>query len=257
MGDVKRTVRSNFEASAAAYEAYANTSDRFDDLAVRLTRTLAGMLDDDVGGGCCLDAGAGTGASTHVLAERFGQVIALDASRRMLESAPEPRVVGDFDRLPFRDGTFDAVAYTASLFLTPEPAVALSEARRVLRPGGVVGAVAPRGWTVGGEDAFAGLSRRPRSPATAETVVSAFETTFETVERGEWALPSSPDDLRAFHAVPAMAARLYPSLPPTERVEAATELLSDVDGEVEQRWVWVVSEERAKRVPRSKRAGGA
>lgn len=242
MNEVKRAVLTNFEASAAAYEAYASTSDRFDELARRLSEVLAATSERDARESRCLDAGAGTGTSTRLLADRWADTVALDASRRMLETAPSPKVVGDFDRLPFRDATFDAVAYTASLFLTPAPAVALAEARRVLCPGGVVGAVAPAGWLVDGDDAFAALSRQPRSPATAARVVEAFETTFETVDRGEWSLASSPADLRAFHAVPAMAARLYPELSPDERVEAAEELLADVDGEVEQQWVWVVAE---------------
>ncbi len=38
-----------------------------------------------------------------------------------------------------------------------------------------------------------------------------------------------------------MAARLYPRLPPDERVERARELLSQVEGPLEQRWRWVVA----------------
>jgi len=108
-----------------------------------------------------LDAGAGMGVSTRVFADRAQRTVALDISRKMLrELWPAPRVEGNFDHLPFADGTFDGVAFTASLFLVPEPAVAVREAARVLRPGGVVGAVAPLGWvTDDGDDIFAALDR--------------------------------------------------------------------------------------------------
>jgi cyclopropane-fatty-acyl-phospholipid synthase len=43
-----------------------------------------------------------------------------------------------------------------------------------------------------------------------------------------------------FHAIPAMAARLYPTEPPEERVRRATDLLNALDGTVEERWRWIV-----------------
>lgn len=230
---MKRAIRANFDESASAYDAYEVRTGRFAALAERLVAEMKPR-------GRVLDAGAGTGASAPALAAAADELVALDASLGMLrENSTERRVVGDFDRLPFRAATFDAVAFTASLFLVPDPAAAVAEAQRVLRPGGVVGAVAPDGWTADGTDALAGLDREPRSPASTREVVAALDAAFETTS-GTWTFDSSGDDLRAFHAIPAMAARLYPTLPTDERVERAAETLAGIEGPLEQHWRWVV-----------------
>ncbi|MDR9430681.1 MAG: cyclopropane-fatty-acyl-phospholipid synthase, partial [Natronomonas sp.] len=133
-----------------------------------------------------------------------------------------------------------AVAFTASLFLTPEPDRAAREARRVLRSGGVVGAVAPIGWTAtDGSDVFEPLDRQSRSPTGAEAVGDALRLSF-SVEHGRWTFETTAENLRALHAIPAMAARLYPRLSPKERIERAQTLLADVDGPLEQHWRWFV-----------------
>lgn len=232
---MKRQVRENFDHSVADYRAYEAETGRFEALARRLRDAMAarGARFD-----ATLDAGAGTGASTAVFAE-VGAVVALDASRAMLGANAGPRVQGDLERLPFADDTFDALAFTASLFIVPGPDVAAREARRVLRDEGVVGATVPEGWFRAGEDAFTGLARESRSPQSAEAVAAALESVF-TVASGRWTFESSPEAVRAFHTMPAGAARLYPNLPPDERREQALALLADLEGPIEQRWRWFV-----------------
>jgi ubiquinone/menaquinone biosynthesis C-methylase UbiE len=46
--------------------------------------------------------------------------------------------VGDAQALPFDDATFDTVVCTLSLCTIPDPAAAIAEMRRVLRPGGLM-----------------------------------------------------------------------------------------------------------------------
>ncbi|MGM0576456.1 MAG: class I SAM-dependent methyltransferase [Myxococcota bacterium] len=95
-----------------------------------------------------LDLACGTGRFARVLARRFGpeRVVAMDVSRSMLlRSVREARdgglgdilhVRGDAQRLPFADASLGAVNLWAALHLMPDPARALREIGRVLRPGG-------------------------------------------------------------------------------------------------------------------------
>lgn len=100
---------------------------------------LLGGLRGDV-----LDIGAGTGANLGYLANAR-RVVAAEpdgAMRRRLETvaafASVPVEVSDAaaENLPFADASFDAVLFTLVLCTVDDPARALSEARRVLRPGG-------------------------------------------------------------------------------------------------------------------------
>lgn len=231
---LKRAVRENFDLSVEEYRAYEAATGRFEALARRLRGAVAdrGAAFDRV-----LDAGAGSEAGTAVFAEA-GDVVALDASRGMLAANPATRrVLADLEALPFDDGSFDVVAYPASLFLVPDLDRAAREARRVLRARGVVGAVVPVGWFTDDGDVFDGLPRESRSPRSAEAVGDALEAVF-SIETGGRSFESTAAEFRAFFDIPAAAARLYPKLPPAER--RARDLLAGVSGPVEHRWRWFV-----------------
>ena len=239
MTGLKDAVRANFDASVSAYEAYERRTGRFGTLSRLLLLEMTVRADGSLG--TLLDAGAGTGISTAVLEASGARTVALDASRGMLRAnEAADRIQGDFDRLPFVDDAFDGVAFTASLFLVSDPSVAVREARRVCRPGGVVGAVVPLGWVDGeGVDVFERLEREPRSPSGADEVEAAVEREFVT-RAGDWRFAAAAGDVERFHAIPAMAARLYPKESSEERVRKATELVGALDGTVEERWRWVV-----------------
>lgn len=236
---MKEVVRENFEQSPTAYDRYERRTGRF--------AALAGLLRDEMGAAHdgdfdrVLDAGAGTGASTKRFAASGRETVALDISHEMLlANDAGARIQGDFDALPFTDDTFDAVAFTASLFLVPEPSRAVEEAARVLRDGGVVGAVAPLGWFgPDGTDVFDDLTRESRSPTSTAAVEEALTAALD-VTTGTVAFETTAEALRLFHSIPAMAARLYPRADPDTRVEKARALLAAVDGDVEQRWRWFV-----------------
>lgn len=235
---MKDTVRENFDQSAGSYAAYEAETGQFTALAKRLATALATHHDGQLTR--LLDAGAGTGASTAPLVAQSERVIPLDVSRQMLRQNPASRrVQGDFDTLPFQTDSFDAVAFTASLFLTPSPETALDEALRVLSDGGVVGAVAPEGWYIDGTDVFDQVDRESRSPSPTGAVSEAFEETVDTVS-GVWRLAVTAEQLRQFYQIPAVAARVYPGLEPQERVDRVQDLLADVAGTGEQHWRWMV-----------------
>ena len=115
------------------FESYAN------DLARRLAaRPLARVL----------EIAAGTGVVTRKLASTLApevEIVATDLNPPMLELAaavgtarPVEWRPADAMKLPFDDASFDAVACQFGVMFFPDKAKALSEMRRVLRPGGVL-----------------------------------------------------------------------------------------------------------------------
>jgi SAM-dependent methyltransferase len=89
-----------------------------------------------------LEVAAGTGHVARRLAPAVRAVVALDATRAMLEQgrphAPANVILmeGDAEWLPFLDGTFDVVVSRFALHHFADPAVPVGEMRRVLKPTG-------------------------------------------------------------------------------------------------------------------------
>jgi ubiquinone/menaquinone biosynthesis C-methylase UbiE len=94
-----------------------------------------------------LDLACGSGAMSRELAADGRRVIGVDISAAELAIAarrgPGPWVRGDIRRLPFRDGSVDAVTASLGLVVVPQLDQVLAEVARVLRPGGVLAAIAP------------------------------------------------------------------------------------------------------------------
>ncbi len=90
------------------------------------------------------DLGCGTGQLTAALAPFVTRVIAVDRSNDMLQVARTrlrdlPNVDvrrGELEALPIQDAELDAATLLLVLHHLPEPAEALAEAARVLKPGG-------------------------------------------------------------------------------------------------------------------------
>ncbi len=94
--------------------------------------------------GMVLDCGCGTGELAKALLDRSRQVVGMDISKDMILQGRKM-----FDRwheviwvtspggtLPFADSTFDAVCFRGALHHMAHEEKALSEAHRILRPGG-------------------------------------------------------------------------------------------------------------------------
>ncbi|HEX9409773.1 MAG TPA: methyltransferase domain-containing protein, partial [Methylomirabilota bacterium] len=98
--------------------------------------------------GRVLEVAAGTGVVTRALASVLPErvsIVATDLNQPMLDQAsalgttrPVEWRQADAMQLPFQDGTFDAVVCQFGVMFFPDKPQALSEARRVLRPGGVL-----------------------------------------------------------------------------------------------------------------------
>jgi SAM-dependent methyltransferase len=88
-----------------------------------------------------LDVGCGTGLVTERLERPGLRVFGMDAAPGMLAVAAgrlgPALVLGDCLRLPFADGSLDAVSAVWLLHLLPDAPGVVAECARVLRPGGV------------------------------------------------------------------------------------------------------------------------
>jgi demethylmenaquinone methyltransferase/2-methoxy-6-polyprenyl-1,4-benzoquinol methylase len=103
----------------------------------RATRTALGLRP----GERVLDVGAGTGISTEELGRSGAFAVGADLSLGMLRAGHRVRpevslLAGDALRLPFADGTFDAVTISFALRNVSDTGAALTELARVTRPGG-------------------------------------------------------------------------------------------------------------------------
>lgn len=151
-----------------------------------------------------LDVGAGAGSLALAAAERWprARIMGLDASAGML-SVARHRVAqrwhadgvarfewyaADATAMPLPDASVDVVVSSFVLQLLPDRRVALSEARRVLRPGGILGLVTwladeqlplpdaefdEAVYDLALEDAEAGTGRQPHGGADYESLAEA------------------------------------------------------------------------------------
>jgi ubiquinone/menaquinone biosynthesis C-methylase UbiE len=94
-----------------------------------------------------VDIGCGTGAFTQLLVDRCAprEVRAIDPSADQIAYArttPAAKSVdfqvGDAQKLPFNNGEFDAAAMALVITFIPDPAKALAEMKRVVKPGGTI-----------------------------------------------------------------------------------------------------------------------
>lgn len=193
-----------------------------------------------------LDVASGSGAMSRELAQPGRTVVGLDLSENELalaaERGPGPWVRADALALPFADGSVGAVTSSMGLVVVTPLDDLLAEIARVLRPGGVLAAIAPALRPLGPRDlrviARIGgrLRTRPQFPAPVE--LAGFKSSLAAVglrrvedarERYRFTVTDRAD-------AEAMMSSLY--LPQTRwsRVEAAIEYLEDrlaEDGPVE------------------------
>jgi ubiquinone/menaquinone biosynthesis C-methylase UbiE/DNA-binding transcriptional ArsR family regulator len=145
--DIRRLERVLKLRTATSQRFFATTAGQWDlvrdELFGRdfLSAALLSLLDDTWVVG---DLGCGTGVATAALAPYVGRVIGIDASEEMLASAKSRSSahrniewrVGALEALPLKDATLDAAVMMLVLHHVPSPVAALTEARRVLKPGG-------------------------------------------------------------------------------------------------------------------------
>jgi demethylmenaquinone methyltransferase / 2-methoxy-6-polyprenyl-1,4-benzoquinol methylase len=131
-----------FAPLGPTYERYARLLSLGQDPRWRrflVSRTEAGPGDR------VLDVATGTGlVALELLRQKGCSVVGVDQSREMLAVAskqlpPEVELVeASAEKLPFEDGSFDALTVTYLLRYVDDPGATLRELARVVRPGGTV-----------------------------------------------------------------------------------------------------------------------
>ena len=184
-----------------------------------------------------VDLAAGSGPMSRELAQPGRTVVGVDLSAAELalaaERGPGPWVRADALRLPFRDGSVDVVTSSMGLVVVRPLEALLTEIARVLRPGGVLAAIAPAVRPLGPTDllTLGQISRRlrgkPRFPGPVE--LAGFHQTLDDVgltrvedkrERYRFSVRSRAD------AELVMSALYLPRIR-RSRIEAAVEYLED------------------------------
>jgi len=138
----KPRVRRAFDRAAATYAQYARLQ------ALVREEMLARLLGLKIEPQVVVDLGCGPGAAVRVLRQRYprARVLGLDFSMGMLQEARRWRpwmrkplwLCGDMERLPLRDASVDLLFSNLSVQWGSDLAETFAEARRVLKPDGVL-----------------------------------------------------------------------------------------------------------------------
>jgi ubiquinone/menaquinone biosynthesis C-methylase UbiE len=251
---IKRATKGNFDASPVQYQSFEERHGFFRMLTGVLLSRMELPPAADI-----LDIGCGTGAScAQILAVVPGaHVWGLDNSPSMLDAARSG--VGESDRLVFIEGDaarlrdyfdfkFDAIIYSASIFLIPDYRESLEQARYLLKPGGCVGLTFMDGpYDPESNHLFEIAQETAKQEMSLKRAVawSEFESSFAHMFSNcnswveDFRLPK--DVLREFYSIPAMSAGIFPKIDYPERVKRVMTLFDGMPlDEILARWRFMV-----------------
>jgi ubiquinone/menaquinone biosynthesis C-methylase UbiE len=256
----KAAVEKNFDQSADAYDRFEDRHHLFETLTRRQLELIEPSMPERI-----LDVGCGTGISTlalfQAMAGRSPNIYAIDISERMLLRARErcksfPGIYfirGDAETLSaYFNESFDAIFYTASIFLLPGFAESLRQASRLLLPGGVLSISYYAGlFDEKGDDAIKKAfpdQKYQYGAVPIDDLVSCLETLPETrTTRVDFRFEVSPEFLFDFLSIPAQSSGLFPKIPYLERIPKVREvcgLLVKRVGRVFMGWEFLICRKR-------------
>lgn len=249
---VKRNVAANFDQSVAIYQAFEHEYGLFYDLAVELAR-FAGVSR----GASVLDIGCGYGISSAALNNVFDcTVMGVDLSPHMVAAGQAAcgsdaiaLVVGDGENLAgvTNGRRFDFALYNASIFIFPDVAKAVREARACLAAGGKIAfSFYPDIVDADGRDLVPAAFERSGLPMPPHRVVTEYGAASEalrqqcgTIAQGQWLVPVDIPMVNAFFSIPAQSASLFPGMAFDRRRGMVNRLfaaLGDGDHDLHMRW---------------------
>ncbi|WP_405867585.1 MULTISPECIES: class I SAM-dependent methyltransferase [unclassified Streptomyces] len=226
----------DYDKEAVAYDATRGGEPR----AAAAADAVLGLIPTDAGR--LLDVACGTGIVTMRLAAArpatrvTGADLTYGMARMAAARLPGSVLLADSRRLPFPDGTFDAVTSVWLLHLLDEPAdvrAVVAECARVLRPGGVyVTTVDKASAHDVGSDIDTVLAPRPRRPAPdAGPLVESYAAAHRLLPAGQACFPGRGQGRSPRRTVADLRRGWFTVLPPgdpvTERFAAQVEALPD------------------------------
>jgi len=233
----KAAVEKNFDQSADVYDRFEERHHLFETLTRRQLELIEPSRPERI-----LDVGCGTGISTlglhQALTRRSPNIYAIDISERMLLRARErckslPGVYfirGDAENLSlYFNESFDAIFYTASIFLLPGFAESLRQASQLLLPGGLLSISYYAGlFDKKGNDAvqkaFPDQKYQYGAVPIGELVTCLESLPGTKTTRIDYRFEVSRDFLFDFLSIPAQSSGLFPKIPYLERIPKVRDL---------------------------------
>lgn len=166
-----------FRSGVSAVAKYGLMGDVHPEVAERMSRENLNLV---------LDVGCGEGRFINAALAWGLSIIGIDQSHTMLAALSTRRVKGDARLLPFRDGCFDGVVALWMLYNVATPTDTISEAFRILRPGGLFVACAPSRYN---DPELSEVLPSSPSGFDAENGVAQIEEIFGDVEVSSWDAP--------------------------------------------------------------------
>ncbi len=258
---IKQATKRNFNASPVQYQSFEERHGFFQMLTEVLLSRMELTPAADI-----LDIGCGTGAScVQILAAvADSHVWGLDNSAAMLDTARFR--VGESDRLVFVEGDaarlrdyfdfkFDAIIYSASIFLIPDYRQSLEQARFLLKLDGSLGLTFMDGpYDFDGNHLFKISEKKAELGVSFRRAVNwdEFETSFAQMFSSgaawiqDFRLPK--EALQEFYSIPAMSAGIFPGIDYAERVKRVAILFDDMPvTEILARWRFMVGRREGER----------
>jgi ubiquinone/menaquinone biosynthesis C-methylase UbiE len=169
--------------------------------------------------GRTIDLGAGTGVNLDLFPEAVSELVMVEPDPHMLKQLRAKAAgrggvevsAASAQELPFADGSFDTAVFALVLCTVPDPAAALRETARVLKPGGKLlfvehvraGEAGLAGWQDRFEMPWRFLADGCHCNRDTVAMIEASPLRLERVEQGQ--LPKAPPIVRPLVSGSAVA----------------------------------------------------